>query len=123
MPTTELMFNAPDLWASWTPTRRSLRLITDPLVERKVAPIAQRLKWPADLIELIQSHVCNMAVEKEFKDYINTNFFTKLSQFYALGHFPCGIESAWEGFDGKRFDRETGELEVKQIGEAMLMIY
>ena len=63
------------------------------MVKRKSASTAEQHALPKEFIDRLNWNILHLAIECEFADVIPAGFFTALSYYYYVGHFPCG----WEG--------------------------
>jgi len=78
---------------NWGMVAVELGPLTEAMVDNKIGPVVRRCGLPKAFSDSVRYDIFLFAMECEYNDVIPANFFTMLSYFYYIGHFPCG----WDG--------------------------
>ena len=92
--TERLCFDFPDRYHKlWNETVAAVKLIIQPMIDRKTNELKTQLKLPKAFRDAIDWDVLCICMELEYSDLIPPRYFAERARWYLAGHFPCG----WEG--------------------------
>ncbi|HLH96326.1 MAG TPA: hypothetical protein VKW08_14525 [Xanthobacteraceae bacterium] len=74
----------------WNERIQAIKKLTEPLVERKTAPVIRENALPDIFRTRVRFDVAIFCMEAEYDDICPPGFFTRLGSWYLDGHFPCG---------------------------------
>ena len=77
----------------WDDVLRDVRIVTEPLVTRKIAAVVREHNLPQIFEAQVRSDIDALCMESEFGDVFPPSFFMASGYWYLNGHFPCG----WRG--------------------------
>jgi hypothetical protein len=81
----------------WNETVRSLRVVTDDLVARKIRDVVELEQLPDSFQGIVKWDILHLALEAEYSDVVAPSLYAGLSYWYVTGRFPCGDTT----YDGK----------------------
>ncbi len=77
----------------WNDVVEAVKIVTVPLVTRKVEAVARTHALPPSVELAVQWDITHVGIEAEYADVFPPGFFASQAYWYVRGHFPCG----WEG--------------------------
>ncbi len=88
-----------DRFQQWNVITEELKVVTMPLVARKIERVVTDNGLPKVFEDTVQWDILGVAMEAEYADVYPPGFYASQAYWYVKGHFPCG----WKGDfpDGK----------------------
>jgi len=88
-----------DHFQQWNVIAEDLKVLTVPLVVRKIERVVTDNGLPKVFEDTVQWDILGVAMEAEYADVYPPGFYASQAYWYVKGHFPCG----WQGDfpDGK----------------------
>ncbi len=88
-----------DRFQQWNVIAEELKVLTVPLVVRKIERVVTDNGLPKVFEDTVQWDILGVAMEAEYADVYPPGFYASQAYWYVKGHFPCG----WQGDfpDGK----------------------
>ena len=77
----------------WNNIVREVKLISVPLVTRKMQPFIEIHDFPKTVLDSIQWDILHLCMEAEYADVFPPGFYAAQGYWYSCGHFSCG----WKG--------------------------
>ena len=77
----------------WKQILDEVKRATEPLVERKVAPVRAANHLPLEFENCVQWDILHYCMEHEYCDMLPPGTYRGLAYWYLRGRFPCG----WDG--------------------------
>lgn len=95
----EVRQQSPEVSRHWNEVVGELRPIVNDLVGSKTRVVVEVHKLPVKFVHVVRWDVLGILLEAQYGEFLKTNFYVPLGNWYLEGHFPCG----WEGEypDGK----------------------
>lgn len=84
---------APGRFQQWNTIAEELKVVTIPLVARKIDQVVREHALPKVFEDTVQWDILGVAMEAEYADVYPPGFYASQAYWYVKGHFPCG----WQG--------------------------
>lgn len=88
-----LQERSPIRFNQWNDIVASLKLVTEPLVRKKIETVVRSHDLPTVFEDTVQWDVLHLCMEAEYSDVYQPGFYASQGYWYVNGHFPCG----WQG--------------------------